>query len=182
MNKKAACLLSVVVVMILIIVAFNYKWIYYHLYPFDRITGTYSITVNGESINSIEQYYESEPSKKIRLENDTKSFKIKGGYGMHKIGFIVDNDVLYKTTNDERFKECDDINLDFSYFNTNGWHVIEFDIKIDIVDEAGTWYACYDVNWICPTEDFEKVEHSLSKKVELGEAVGIRLAPPGAKQ
>jgi len=177
MNKKVVRLLSAVAVLIMIIVSFNYKWLYYHLYPFDRITGTYSITVNGEKIYPIEEYYVTETGGKIRLENDTKSFKTKGGYGMQGIGFIVDNDILYKITNDDRFKECDDVDLNISYFNTNEWHLIEFDIKIDIVDEADKWYACYDVNWICPNEDFEKVEHSYSKKCELGDGIGIQIGP-----
>ena len=67
------------------ICAFNYQWIYYRFYPFDRITGEYEITVNGMHIDTIDEYYEYEIGEKIRLKNDTESFKIKGGaYGVYQ--------------------------------------------------------------------------------------------------
>ena len=177
MNKKVVWLITVVIIAS-IVVAFNYEWFYYRLYPFDRITGTYSITVNGESIYSSEQYFEHIPDEKIRLENDTKSFRIKDGpYGMCTIGFVVDADTLYKATGDENVKEYGDVDLSVNFFNTNWWHITVLDIKIDIFEEEDKWYAYYDIKWICPTENFEKIEHSFSKKAELGESTGIQIGP-----
>ena len=103
--KKWFSILSIIIAVVLVICAFNYKWIYYRFYPFDRITGKYDISLNGKQINSIDEYYEYENSGKIRLENDTENFKIKGGkYGRYEIGFVLSEDALYKLTNDEKFK------------------------------------------------------------------------------
>ena len=166
--KKVFLILSIIFV--LVICAFNYKWIYYRFYPFDRITGEYEISVNGKEIETVDEYYEYEIGGKIRLENDTENFAIKGGkYGRYEIGFVLSEDVLYKLTNDEKFKENGSIDLSIVYFNTNWWHISELDIEINIVKESDDWYVCYDVKLEKPLENPEITTSNISKKIKLSE-------------
>ena len=168
--KKRVLILASVISLILVICAFNYKWIYYRFYPFDRITGEYDISLNGKQINSIDEYYEYENSGKIRLENDTENFKIKGGkYGRYKIGFVLSEDILYKLTNDKKFKGNGNVDLSIAYLNTNWWHISELDIEINIVKDNDEWYVCYDVELEEPLENFEIATSKVSKKIKLSE-------------
>ena len=94
--KKVILIFSVIMAIVLVICAFNYQWIYYRFYPFDRITGEYEISINDKEIDSVDEYYEYENDGKIRLENDTENFKIKGGkYGRYEIGFVLSNAVAF---------------------------------------------------------------------------------------
>lgn len=168
--KKVFLILSTILVFGLVICAFNYKWIYYRFYPFDRITGEYEITINNKKIDSVEEYYEYGNSGKIRLENDTENFKIKGGkYGRYEIGFVLSEDALYKLTNDEKFKENGNIDLSIAYLNTNWWHISELDIEINILKDNGEWYVCYDVELEEPLENFQTTTSNVSKKIKLSE-------------
>ena len=168
--KKWFSILAIIIAVVLVICAFNYKWIYYRFYPFDRITGEYEISVNGKKINDIDEYYEYENGGKIRLENDTENFKIKGGkYGRYEVGFVLSEDTLYKLTNDEQFKENGNVDLSIAYFNTNWWHVSELDIEINIVKDNDEWYVCYDVELEEPLENFEITTSNVSKKIKLSE-------------
>lgn len=168
--KKVFIILGILVALILVIGAFNYKWIYYRVYPFDRITGEYEISVNGKEVSIIEAYYEYENGGKIRLENDTENFKIKGGkYGRYEIGFILDEDILYKLTDDEKFKGNGNIDVSVVYMNTNWWNISELDIEIDIIKDNGEWYVCYDVELEEPLENFQSATSNVSKKIKLSE-------------
>ena len=168
--KKVFLILATIIAIILVICAFNYEWIYYRFYPFDRITGEYEVSVNGKETNTVDEYYEYENSGKIRLENDTENFKIKGGkYGRYEIGFVLSGDILYKITNDEKFKECGDIDLSIAYFNTKWWYISELDIEIDIVKDKDEWYVCYDVELEEPLENFQITTSSVTKKIKLDE-------------
>ena len=168
--KKIILILSIAITFVLVVCAFNYKWIYYRCYPFDRITGEYEISVNNKDIDALDEYYEYENNGKIRLENDTENFKIKGGkYGRYEIGFVLSDDVLYKMTNDEKFKECGDIDLSIVYLNTNWWHISELDIEINIVKDNNEWYVCYDVELEEPMETFNVTTSNVSKKIKLSE-------------
>jgi len=168
--KKKFLILSIVLAFVLVICAFNYKWLYYHFYPFARITGEYDITVNGKEINAIDEYYEYENDGKIRLDNDTENFKIKGGkYGRYEIGFVLNEDTLYKLTNDEKFKGNGNIDLSIAYFNTNSWHISKLDIEIDILKDNEEWYVCYDVELEEPLENFKVTTSNVSKKIKLSE-------------
>lgn len=168
--KKRLLILAAMFVAALIICAFNYKWIYYRIYPFDRITGEYEISVNGKEIDTVDEYYEYEIGGKIRLENDTENFKIKGGnYGRYEIGFVLSEEVLYKLTNDERFKGNGIVDLSIAYFNTNWWHISELDIDIDIVKNNDEWYVCYDVELEEPLESLQITTSKVSKKIKLDE-------------
>lgn len=170
MKRIAFVIFSTLLVFVLVLCTFNYKWIYYKIYPFDRITGEYEITINNKKIHSIDEYYEFENSGKIRLENDTENFKIKGGkYGKYKIGFILSEDTLYNLTNDEKFRKNGDIDLSIAYFNTNRWTISELDIEIDIIKENNEWYVYYDVELEESLETFECTPSNISKKIKLSE-------------
>lgn len=175
-NKLGIIILAIALAFVLVICAFNYEWIYYRVYPFDRITGEYEISVNGKEINNIDEYYEFENSGKLRLENDTENFKIKGGkYGGYKIGFLINEDTLYELTNDETFKGNDNIDLSITYFNTNWWHISELDIEIDIVKDNGEWCVCYDVELEEPLEGFEPYTSSIAKKIKLSDVNNVEI-------
>ena len=168
--KKTFLILSIVLAFVLAICAFNYKWIYYRFYPFDRITGEYEITVNGKEVNTIEEYYEYENGGKIRLENDTENFKIKAGkYGPHKIGFVISDEKLHELTKDDRFIDYGNIDLSIICFETNWWHVSELDIEIDIRKENDEWFVCYDVEYSNALENDEELGQRVTKKVLLSE-------------
>ena len=168
--KKIFLILAIVIAFVLAICAFNYKWIYYHFYPFDRITGEFEISLNGKEINAVDEYYKYENGGKIRLENDTENFKIKGGkYGRYEIGFVLNEDTLYKLTKDEKFRGKGNIDLSIVYFNTNWWHISELDIEINIVEDNDEWFVCYDVALEEPMENFNVTTSNVSKKIKLSE-------------
>ena len=168
--KKIFLILAIVIAFVLAICAFNYKWIYYRFYPFDRITGEFEISLNGKEINAVDEYYEYENGGKIRLENDTENFKIKGGkYGKYEIGFVINEPTLYKLTNDEKFKGNGNIDLSIAYLNTNWWHISELDIEINIVKDNDEWYVYYDVELEEPMENFNVTTSNVSKKIKLSE-------------
>ena len=168
--KKIFLILAIVIAFVLAICAFNYKWIYYRFYPFDRITGEFEISLNGKEINAVDEYYEYENGGKIRLENDTENFKIKGGkYGRYEIGLVLNEDTLYKLTNDEKFRGNGNIDLSIVYFNTNWWHISELDIEINIVEDNDEWFVCYDVALEEPMENFNVTTSNVSKKIKLSE-------------
>ena len=168
--KKTFLIFLIVFIFIVVICAFNYKWIYYRFYPFDRIAGEYEITVNGKEIDVIDEYYEYENNEKIRLENDTENFKIKGGkYGKYEIGFVVNEDTLYELTNDEMFNGKGNVDLSIAYLNANSWHISELDIEINIVKDNEEWYVLYDVELEEPLENFQISTSKISKKIKLSE-------------
>ncbi|MBE7036109.1 MAG: hypothetical protein II997_02855 [Clostridia bacterium] len=168
--KKRLLTFATIIVFILAICAFNYKWICYRFYPFDRITGEYEISVNGKEIDAVDEYYEYEIGERIRLENNTENFKIKGGaYGNYTIGFVLKDDTLYQLTRDEKFIGYGDVDLSIDYFNTNWWHISSLDMEFDIVEENGEWYVCCDVQLKEPTEDFKIITSNTSRKIKLDE-------------
>ena len=172
--KKAILIL---LILILVISAFTYKWFYYRFYPFDRIRGTYEISISGTTIDAVEEYYEYENSPRVPLKSDGGSFKVKrGAYGTHIFGFTVSGESLYRLTEDEFFKDHGDIDFKIDCFNTNWWHIIKLDIKIDVINEKDEWYVCFDVNIIKPTEDFNKTAYNVSKKAKLTEQDSTRIS------
>ncbi len=169
---KKFLLIGAVVVLaaLLLICACNYKWIYYRIYPFDRITGEYEISVNGHEIDAVEKYYMYDESDRISLKNSAEEFHIKGGkYGRYSLGFVLDSDVLFKLTNDDKFKESDNIDLSVVYFNSNWWHISELDIEIDIVKENDEWYVYYDIDL---EEPIGNTKITTTEKIKLDE-IGI---------
>lgn len=150
--KKALIIFAALATVIPLVVAiciFGIPWVYYRVYPFDRITGEYEITVNGKEINAVvDEYYEIDGEGKVRLTSDSKKFKIKGNtYDVYKIGFIVSGDDLYKATNDSRLLDYDDVDLAVNYFKTNKWSIADIDIDIDLVEENGEWYVLFDIEY-----------------------------------
>ena len=124
-------------------------YVYYRVYPFDRITGEYEITVNGKEMNAVvDEYCEIIGEGKVRLTSYSNKFKIKGNtYDMYKIGFIVSGDDLYKATNDSRLLDYDDVDLAVHYLKTNKWMITDIDIDMDLVEENGEWYVLFDIEY-----------------------------------
>lgn len=169
MKKKIIAFTAVIIVALFVVIAFNYKPIYYRLYPLDRITGTYSIKLNHGRITCSEPYYEyGGNDNKIKLENAAENFKIRAGkYGSYKIGFVIHSNDLYRITNDPYFLGKDDIDLSVVYFNTNWWHITNIDIEIDIREENDEWYAFYVIAFTEPTEEGNIVSNTVSQNVKL---------------
>lgn len=168
--KKRFLIPAIIVALTLVVCSINYNWLYYRVYPFDRITGEYEITVNGKSPRLAEEYYEYADDGKIRLQNDTEDFSIKGGeYGRYTIGFVIDDKELFELTGDERFKETKDLELSVVYHNLNWWHISELDIEIDVACENGEWYVYYNIDLEEPGEDFRGRKSNTRKKISIDE-------------
>ncbi|MBO4897246.1 MAG: hypothetical protein J5590_02980 [Clostridia bacterium] len=170
-------IIIIILILVLIISAFNYKLFYYRFYRGDRITGTFEISANNKNISNIDEYYEYERCGHARLTNDTHSFKIKGGgYGTYIIGFLVSGNTLYDVTEDEFFKDCGDIDFQIDCFNTNWWHIINLDIKIDVIKEEDVWYACYNVDVKKPSKNYKTTTYNVSKKERLTDNGSTRIS------
>ena len=171
MTKRKTIILVSILILIAVVVAdfaFNFKYIYHRGYPFDRITGTYTITIEGEENNlQMDEYYDFDNSGKVRLASDTESFKIKGGeYGLYKIGFMINGNDLYKATDDKYFLNQDTFDLSFSYMNANWWNIADIDIKIDLVKED-KWCAVYKIEYTQLIENGGMETKNLTRKMYL---------------
>ena len=82
---------------------------------------------------------------------------------------MLSEDILYKLTNDEKFKGNGNVDLSIVYLNTNWWNISELDIEINIVKDNDGWYVCYDVELEEPLENFEIATSKVSKKIKLSE-------------
>ena len=144
MNKGKKIGISLAAFVLVCLMIYAIKPVYYRVYPFSRLTVTYAISYNGEEVNCKETYYSFEDSDHTPALNIGKhSFKIRSSnYGMYDIGFIVDSKLLYGLTDyDETFLALDDFDFRFNYFNTNWWHITDIDIYIEFVKIDGEWYA-----------------------------------------
>ena len=143
MKKKLLVLfIAVVIIVIGVICVGNFGYIKTRLYSGDRITGTFVMTVDGKEYNPVEESLEYENSGKQRLASDgLSSFSIKGGeYGCYKIGFLLDNEELYKLTGDESFQSYETNQwLIFEYINTNWWHITKMTLSAEMVLKDGEW-------------------------------------------
>ena len=175
--KKTLIIIAVVVALIVAfsISAVNIPWLYifYRIYPFDRLTGEYDITVNGEELNAeLTKYYEYDGDRN-KLKGRPGKFSIKGNdYAVYKIGFIVSDEDFYKATNDSRFIDYGDVDLSVNYLKTNRWMVCDFDIDIDLIEENGEWYVCYDIEYYAYLDEFpsrDDVKFEYSKIVKLSD-------------
>ena len=62
------------------------------------------------------------------------------------------------------------LNLSVNYLKTNRWMVCDFDIDIDLIEENGEWYVCYDIEYYAYLDEFtsrDDVKFEYSKKVKL---------------
>ncbi len=172
MKKKKTIILASIITLLAVaitLIAFNYKHIYYRLFPTDRITGTYSFTIEGNEPEFVlDEYYEFEDSGKVRLESEGFCFKIAGGeYGRYKIGFMANGDDLYSATADKSFQKKD-YDFSISYMNANWWNVTEIELDINLIKED-KWYAVYQIDYTNILEDGTKSSDSINKKIALDE-------------
>lgn len=146
MKKSKKIGIGLAVVILVGLLTYTIKPIYYRVYPFNRFTITYAVNYNGEEVRCAERYFSFEDDEHITVRNTGKrSFKIRGGnYGRYTIGLVVDPKTLYGVTDcDETFLSLDDFNFRFDYFNTNWWHITDIEIYIEFVKIDGEWHAEY---------------------------------------
>jgi len=139
------------------------------IYAGDRITGTFSMTVEGKAYSPTDETLEYENTGTQRLKNDgAGNFSIKGGqYGGYKLGFILENDRLFELTQDPVFTFYDsNPTLTFFYINANWWHVTEMILAADMRLSDGQWIVDCKVVYKESTESDgfkdETVEKSFS--------------------
>ena len=142
-RKQIVCFIVFVIAIIVTAVSVsNIGYLKTRLYFGDRITGTFVLTVGEEKYIPTEQLleYENEVTQKLNLDA-MSSFSIKGGkYGSYKIGFLLDNEELYRLTGDEIFRSYEtNPTLIFQYINTNWWHITEISLSAEMVMIDGEW-------------------------------------------
>ncbi len=141
--KKTAIISAVLLVVCVLI--YVIKPIYYRVYPFDRFTVNYTVSYNGEEVKCAEKYYRfnSDGSPESVRDTGKHRFKIRGGhYGEYNIGLIIRSKELYVMTDcDDSFLALEPFDFKFNYFNTNWWHITDMHIYIDFLKVDGEWYA-----------------------------------------
>ncbi len=144
-NKKFKKIgIGLAVALLVCILIYIIKPIYYRVYPFDRFTVNYNISYNGEEVDCKEKYYSYEDAEYQAVRNTgSKRFKIRGGsYGPYTIGLVVKPNDLYAATDDDVFLSVqDDFKFSFYYFNTNWWHITDINIDIKFIELDGEWYV-----------------------------------------
>ena len=143
MKKK---LLSIVLMICIALAAIvgvviyqNYNWFYTRLYFGNRVEGTYEVTVEGKKVEVDSVSYTLDGfDAKYKYDKETFSTK-EGYYGLHKIGFNIANKKLYALTGDKSFINANETTIVIDYFNTNWWHIIKLDVKINMIKENGEW-------------------------------------------
>ncbi|MBQ5591736.1 MAG: hypothetical protein IIU80_02195 [Clostridia bacterium] len=142
-KKIKKSVIAAAALLIVCVLVYTVKPIYYRVYPFDRFTVNYTVSYNGERVRCEERYYSYEDEKTVVPGKDRGKFKIRGSkYGTYDIGFIVRSKALYIMADyDEIFLALEPFDFKFNYFNTNWWHITDMHIYIDFLKIDGEWYA-----------------------------------------
>jgi len=142
----------------------------YRLHIGDRITGTFSMTVAGEPYRPADAtlgFFDGDKgAQKIKFDGGSSGkFSIKGGeYGKYTIGFILDNEELYKLTRNPKFLSYNcDPTLTFEYVNANWWHVTKLTLTAEMVSLNDTWAIKCKAVYREPTERGAIMEHTAEK-------------------
>ena len=151
--KRLGIVLAAVIVLCTLI--YTIKPIYYRVYPFDRFTVNYTVSYNGEEVKCREIYCLYEDEAVSVRKSGAHRLKIRGGqYGIYDISFVVNTKSLYTLTDyNEDFLAIEPFDCRFRYFNTNWWHITDFDIHIDCFEADGEWYAKCIMNVSEPDAD-----------------------------
>lgn len=168
-KKIAVTIISIVLICLLI---YTVKPIYYRVYPFNRFTVEYNISCEGNQVECIERYCVTDWDEIIIKGKDDCKFKVRGGvYGNYDFVFVVDNETLYNITKDKVFLDSNDINLKTTYQNFNEWHITKISVDIEIIRIDGEWYAVYQKSVTEPQSDMtsKTVTEKSENKVPLKE-------------
>lgn len=168
-KKIAVILISIVLICLLI---YTVKPVYYRVYPFNRFTVEYNISCEGNQVECIERYCVTDWDKRIIKGKDDGKFKVRGGvYGNYDFIFVVDNETLYNITEDKVFLDSNDINLKTTYQNFNEWHITKISVDVEIIRIDGEWYAVYQKSVTEPQSDMtsKTVTEKSENKVPLKE-------------
>lgn len=132
------------------------------LYRGDRITGSFTMMINGEEYIPDVQTIKYENDENQPLDKEGNEFSIKGGkYGGYDICFELDNRVLAELSNDPVFKTYPNATtLSFFYVNSNWWNITNIVISVDMTKEIDGWALSTVVKYT------EKRENGTQKKDE----------------
>ena len=138
MNKLVKGLLCVVALMALIVVVFYGCGLeeYVSEIP-SRLalyhnTGKINVTIDGEPIdlNDVEITYAGDGNfiKSTKVSDGKFKFR-KGLYGVNTFSFELPND------------KVNGVAVEFGHFNCNWWHVVNYDVNVDIVSNDDTTFT-----------------------------------------
>lgn len=155
MNKKKKIAIALVSIILICLLVYIVKPIYYRIYPFNRFTVEYNISCEGNRVECSERYYMTDSDRKANIKGkDNGKLKIKGGvYGIYDFVFVVDNETMYNITEDKFFLDTEDLKFKINYFNTNSWHITKISVDIEITNINGEWYAVYQKSVTEPQSD-----------------------------
>lgn len=150
-----------VLIMISLIVLSNPVPTKYRFHSGDRITGIFTMTVNGVDYYPIEKILEYENEGTQRLHDDYSGFSIKGGkYGSYKISFLLDNKELCQLTGDTLFEAyTSNPILTYQYINTKWWNVTEMTLTAEMMLKNGEWIVNTKIVYKEPLESGIISEH-----------------------
>lgn len=141
------------------------------LYLGDRITGTFSMAIEGNKYVPVNKTIKFE-GKKSPLLTDGDNFRFRGGnYGIYEIESLIENKALFKATNDPIFlKYGDKTQYTISYYNTDWWHITNIKVNADIIkDKNGEWIINTKVHYGIQWEDGSLKEFNVAKSYRYAE-------------
>ncbi|MDP4120683.1 MAG: hypothetical protein Q8876_06495 [Bacillota bacterium] len=141
MKKHKKIILTILVLFAIFSIAsatiYSYKPLYYKIYPFDRIKGTVSITINGKPAtidsNSFTCSRDSKEHVSVSSNDDGSiNFSTKGGsYGIYFFKLLLNNNSISK--------ELPAKIIYFNYYNRFWYNVANVDIHFDIKKKSDKW-------------------------------------------
>lgn len=123
MKKKTAAVIAAVI-LIISAVCFLGRPVYYRLYPGDRITGTLTVTVDGEAYAPGSEQFDGLTGFDAHGDGSA-ALKIHGGeYGAYPIALHLPFDAVSE--------------IQLRCYQANWWDVAKFDLHMDIQTDAQT--------------------------------------------
>lgn len=125
MKRRCMVICSICILAVVLLAGwFLCKPIFYRLYPFDRITGTLTVTVDGEIYIPESSDFDGLTNFQLR-EDGTSKLRIHAGeYGGYPILLHLDADAV---------KE-----IEIRCFQGNWWDVAKFDLQVNVQTDAQT--------------------------------------------
>ncbi|PWM43840.1 MAG: hypothetical protein DBX47_06470 [Clostridiales bacterium] len=158
MKKQKFILIITVIICVVIIttiIVVNIPYFRVRLYTADRITGTFSMNIEGVDYKPLKESFEFDGACIKKTNDNNGYFSLKGGkYGAYNIGFYIENNILAGITKDESFNSLTDSTLLlFTYINSNWWNITEINLNADLVQENNQWILKIKVDYREQQED-----------------------------